>query len=134
MMYQSTTLNMSANLENTGVAAGLKKSASFQFWRRAVWKNIQTTGQLNSCPMLVHEVKMLSHVQPFATPWTVAYHAPPSMGFFRQEYWSELPLVRSCSKSCMLGFSIIWTKNFQISKLGLQKAEEPEIKLKTFAG
>ena len=26
------------------------------------------------------------------------------------------------------------TKNFQISKLGLEKAEEPEIKLPTFAG
>ena len=26
-----------------------------------------------------------------ATPWTVAYQAPPSMGFSRQEYWSELP-------------------------------------------
>ena len=24
-------------------------------------------------------------------PWTVAYHAPPSMGFSRQEYWSGLP-------------------------------------------
>ena len=27
----------------------------------------------------------------FATPWTVAYQAPPSMGFSRQEYWSRLP-------------------------------------------
>ena len=27
----------------------------------------------------------------FATPWTVAYQAPPSMGFSRQEYWSVLP-------------------------------------------
>ena len=27
----------------------------------------------------------------FATQWTVAYHAPPSMGFSRQEYWSGLP-------------------------------------------
>ena len=27
-----------------------------------------------------------------ATPWTVAYQAPPSMGFSRQEYWSGLPL------------------------------------------
>ena len=27
----------------------------------------------------------------FATPWTVAYHASPSMGFSRQEYWSGLP-------------------------------------------
>ena len=27
----------------------------------------------------------------FATLWTVARQAPLSMGFFRQEYWSELP-------------------------------------------
>ena len=27
----------------------------------------------------------------FATPWTVAHQAPPSMEFSRQEYWSELP-------------------------------------------
>ena len=27
----------------------------------------------------------------FATPWTVAYQAPPFMGFSRQEYWSGLP-------------------------------------------
>ena len=27
-----------------------------------------------------------------ATPWTVAYEAPLSMGFSRQEYWSGLPL------------------------------------------
>ena len=25
-------------------------------------------------------------------PWTAAYQAPPSMGFFRQEYWSGVPL------------------------------------------
>ena len=25
------------------------------------------------------------------TPWTVAYQAPPSMGFSRQEYWTGLP-------------------------------------------
>ena len=32
-----------------------------------------------------------SHVQLFMTLWTVARQAPPSMGFFRQEYWSGLP-------------------------------------------
>ena len=37
------------------------------------------------------EVKSLSRVQLFATPWTVAHQAPPSMGFSRQEYWSGLP-------------------------------------------
>ena len=33
----------------------------------------------------------LSCVRLFATPWTVAYQAPPSMGFSRQEYWNGLP-------------------------------------------
>ena len=37
------------------------------------------------------EVKSLSRVQLFATQWTVAYQAPLSMGFSRQEYWSRLP-------------------------------------------
>ena len=36
-------------------------------------------------------VKLLSHVQLFATPWTVACQAPLSMGFSEQEYWSGLP-------------------------------------------
>ena len=36
------------------------------------------------------EVNSLSHVRLFATPWPVAYQAPPSMGFSRQEYWSGL--------------------------------------------
>ena len=41
------------------------------------------------------KVKLLSHfncVLLVATPWTAAYHAPPSMGFSRQEYWSGVPL------------------------------------------
>ena len=33
---------------------------------------------------------MLSRVQLFATPWSVAHQAPLSMGFPRQEYWSGL--------------------------------------------
>ena len=37
------------------------------------------------------KLKSLSHVRLFSTPWTVAYQAPPSMGFSRQEYWSGLP-------------------------------------------
>ena len=38
------------------------------------------------------KVKSLSRVWLLATPWTVAYQAPPSMGFSRQEHWSSLPL------------------------------------------
>ena len=36
---------------------------------------------------------VLTHIQIFASPWTVAHQAPLSMGFSRQEYWSGL----SCS-------------------------------------
>ena len=38
------------------------------------------------------KVKSLSHVLLFATPWTAAYQAPPSMRFSRQEYRSGVPL------------------------------------------
>ena len=34
------------------------------------------------------KVKSLSRVRLFATPWTAAFQAPPSMRFSRQEYWS----------------------------------------------
>ena len=37
------------------------------------------------------KLKSLSRVRLFATPWTVAYQAPLSMRFSRQEYWSGLP-------------------------------------------
>ena len=66
-----------------------KCQSSSQSPRRAVLKNVQTTRQLHSSPML----------------------------------------VRSCLKSCILSFSIMLTKDFQ---LGLEKEEEPEIKLPTF--
>ena len=36
-------------------------------------------------------MKLLSGVQLFSTPWTVAYQVSPSIGFSRQEYWSGLP-------------------------------------------
>ena len=36
-------------------------------------------------------VKLLSRVRLFATPWTIAYQAPPFMGFSKQEYCSGLP-------------------------------------------
>ena len=37
-------------------------------------------------------VYVLSYVQLFATPWTIAHQAPLSMEFPRQEYWSGFPL------------------------------------------
>ena len=52
-------------------------------WYRGFWEN-------RNC-IQWSEVKLLSRVRLFATPWTVAYQAPLSMGFSRQEYWSGLP-------------------------------------------
>ena len=37
------------------------------------------------------KVKSLSRFWLLATPWTAAYQAPLSVGFFRQEYWSGVP-------------------------------------------
>ena len=44
------------------------------------------------------KVKSLSRVRLLATPWTVAYQAPLSMGFPRQEYWSGVPLPSPISE------------------------------------
>ena len=40
---------------------------------------------------LVYVLGHFSCVQLFVTLWTVACQAPLSMGFSRQEYWSEFP-------------------------------------------
>ena len=42
--------------------------------------------------LLLLLLSRFSHVQLWATLWTAAYQAPPSMGFSRQDYWSGLPL------------------------------------------
>ena len=46
---------------------------------------------LYTCVRVCVCVKSLSRVRLFVTPRTVAYQAPPSMGFSREEYWSGLP-------------------------------------------
>ena len=47
------------------------------------------------CFQMSEWVKLLSNVWVFLTPWTVAYQAPLSMGFSRQEYWSGLSFPSS---------------------------------------
>ena len=51
----------------------------------------------------------------------------------RQSHSSSM-LVRSGLKSCMLGFSMMQTNKIHMSKLGLEKEEEPASKLPRFAG
>ena len=58
---------------------------AFELW---CWKRLfrvpWTAGRSNQS--ILKEVKSLNHVQLFATLWTVAHQAAPSMGFSRQEY------------------------------------------------
>ena len=61
-----------------------KVQSSSQFLRRALLKNVQTTRQLHSSPVL----------------------------------------VRKCSNSFTLSFSITWTENFQMSKMGFKKKNQ----------
>ena len=66
----------------------------FLFW--LCWVFTVTCGILVPCPRtelgpLVVTVLSLSHIQLFATPWTVTCQAPLSMEFSRQESWSGLP-------------------------------------------
>ena len=52
-------------------------------WRSSFQRGIHSSS-------LKVKVKLLSRIRLFATPWAVAYQAPLSMGFSRQEYWSGL--------------------------------------------
>ena len=69
----------------------------------------------------------------------VSFHSNPKEGQCQRMFklsrrlCSFHILVRLCSKSFKLGFNSMWTENFQMYKLGLEKAEEPKIKLPTFA-
>ena len=47
---------------------------------------------------------------------------------------SSHTLAKYCSKFSKPGFNTMWTVNFQMFKLDLEKAEEPEIKLPTSIG
>ena len=47
---------------------------------------------------------------------------------------SSHTLAKKCSKFSKPGFSNTWTMNFQMFKLDLEKAEEPENKLPAFTG
>ena len=50
------------------------------------------------------------------------------------QLYSSHTLAKKCSKFPKSGFKSTWTVNFQVFKLDLEKAEEPEIKLITSAG
>ena len=96
------------------------------------------------------KVKSLSRVRLFATPWTVAYQASPSMGFSRQECWSGLPFPPP-GKLPNLGIEpgsstlradtlpsepprkpFEGTKNSGLRQLGYWESEGPKVHLATY--
>ena len=53
------------------------------------------------------KVKLLSCVWLLATPWTAAYHAPPTLGFSRQKYWSGVSLPSPATAGDMRDMGLI---------------------------
>ena len=54
-------------------------------------KNSQQTRYRQAFPQLHMLLSRFSLIRLCATPWTAAHQAPPTLGFSRQEHWSELP-------------------------------------------
>ena len=63
---------------------------------------------------------MLSRVQLFETPWTVACQAPLSTGFPRQEYWSRMPFpTPGVLSDPGLNLHVLWLLYWQADSLPL---------------
>ena len=60
--------------------------------------------------------------------------AMPKSAQTTAQFHSFHMLAKQCLKFSQLGFNRMWTENFQMFRLGLEKAEEPEIKLPTSIG
>ena len=59
--------------------------------RKAIKQKTSNTAVIMCNRVNKVKVKLLSRVQLFMTPGTIAYKVPPSMGFSKQKYWSGLP-------------------------------------------
>ena len=82
------------NLELSDVKAGFRKGRGTREQIANIHWLIEKAREFqknNSFCFIKVKVKSLSCVRLFATPQTVAYQAPRSMGFSRQEHWSGLP-------------------------------------------
>ena len=65
---------------------GIKTISKEKKCKKAKWLSGEALRKALKRREVKSEVKSLSRVQLFATPWTVAHQAPLSMGFSRQEY------------------------------------------------
>ena len=102
--------------------------SSFKSWKMMLWKcctqYASKFGKLSS-GCRTGKAQFLLQSQRKAMPKNAQTNA---------QLHSSLMLVKERSKFSKPGFSNTWTMNFQMFKLVLEKAEEPEIKLPTSAG
>ena len=111
-------------------------------WKSNVYDSIFRSSRVGSAGLIPGQgtkvSHVLSHVQLFATPWTVAYQDPLSVWYFRQEYWSGLllptpgdlpdPEIKLVSPALAGGFSTTeLPRNFSISHAARQKKKKTEI-------
>ena len=69
---------------------------------------------LLQCMKVKSESEVTQSCPTLRNPWTAAYRAPPSMGFPRQEYWSELPLPSPLITYEAFYFSLLlWNPSFR---------------------
>ena len=79
-------------------------------------------------------VKLLSCVQLFATPWTVAYQDPLSIRFSRPEYWSGMPFPSPGdipNPGIELGSASLWADTLSSEPPGMPYVCFKQIKMKS---
>ena len=89
--FSKTSLNIWKFIVHVLLKPGLE---NFKHYFTSMWKEyncVVVWAVFGIAFLYWSEVKSLSRVRLFGTPWTVAHQAPLSMGFSRQEYWSGLP-------------------------------------------
>ena len=137
---------MPANLENSAVATGLEKVSFHSNPKETKCQRmLKTTTQLHSS-----HIAFISHASPgvgnddllqyscLENPvdreawWTTVHGVTKSRTWLSD--WTHTHTHKVCSNFSKPGFSSTWTMNFQMFKLDLEKAEEPEINLPTSTG
>ena len=80
------------------------------------------------------KVKSLSHIWLLATPWTVAYQVPPSIGFSRQESWSGLPFPSPDLPDQGLNLGLLHCRQtlYRLSRQGGRYTDDKQIPEKMF--
>ena len=99
------SMSSKRNLDLRSLPDVQETTLSVSAWPGARMGNYPFHSAVSPINQVSEWVKSLSHVQLFTTPWTVAFQAPPSMVFSRQEYWSGLPFPSVKQESSLIEHS-----------------------------